>query len=181
MIRITSDYLKKGDLAFLKRFCYFVMHKLVRPSVLRKANINIRIIKNDDLESEEDAMDFKDYGAWVFYEGIDPANGKKKFSMTLNAARLNRNAKKTLYRVKRIMYDLAHELTHVKQYLNNELFDYVDGKARYKGEVFHLGHADDLETYFNSPWEIEAYGREHGFYKMFQEKLKQEQKAKSKK
>jgi hypothetical protein len=101
--------------------------------------------------------------------------------MTLNAARLNKNAKKTLYRVKRIMYDIAHELTHVKQYLNNELFDYKDGKARYKGEVFHLGHADDLQTYFNSPWEIEAYGREHGMYKMFQEKLKQEQKAKSKK
>ncbi len=179
MIRITSDYLKKGEAALLKRYCNFVMSKLVRPSVLRKANINIRIIRNKDLETQSDAMDFKDYGAWVFYEGV--FEGKKRFAMTLNAARINRNAKKPQFRLKKVMYDLAHELTHIKQYLNNELFDYVDGKARYKGEVFHLGHADDLETYFNSPWEIEAYGREHGMWKMFEKKLKQEQKEKNKK
>lgn len=180
MIRVTSDYLKRADIALLKRYCNFVMHKLVRPSVLRKANINIRILRNEDLVHTDDVMDLKEYGAWVVYEGV--FDGKKRFAMTLNAKRLNSRAKKPIPRLKALMLDAAHELTHIKQYLNNELFDYVDGKARYKGEVFHLGQSpEDDEAYYNSPWEIEAYGREYGMYKMFSKKLKQEQKEKSKK
>ena len=178
MIRVTSDYLKKGDLALLKRFCNFVMLKMVKPAVLRKANISIRIIKNEDLDHTDDVMDLKDYGAWVIYEGI--VDGKRKFNVVLNARRLNGKAKKPLYRIKKLMYDVAHELVHIKQYLNNELFDYVDGKARYKGQVFHSGHSDDLEKYFDSPWEIEAYGREYGLYKVFVKKIKKELKEKAK-
>lgn len=176
MIRITSDYLRKSDLALLKRYCNFVMLRMVRPGVLRKSNINIKILKNEDLVGCEDAFDLKEYGAWVVYAGIE--NGKKKFNMVLNARRITKTGKKPVTRMKRIMYDVAHELVHVKQYLNNELFDYVDGKARYKGEIFPLGHSEDEEAYFDSPWEIEAYGREHGMYKLFTKKLKQEQKNK---
>lgn len=180
MIRITSGYLKRADIALLKRYCNFVMHKLVRPAILRKSNINIRIVQNKDLEHTDDIMDLKEYGAWVVYEGT--FEGKKRFAMTLNARRLNKNAKKPVPRLKSLMLDAAHELTHIKQYLNNELFDYVDGKARYKGEVFPLGQSsEDDETYYSSPWEIEAYGREYGMYKMFSKKLKQEQKEKVKK
>ena len=178
MIRITSDYLKKSDIALLKRFCNFVLRKMLTPSVIRKSSINIKIIKNEDLDHSADAMDLKDYGAWVIYEGI-LADGKKKFSMVINARRVNKKAKKPLYRLKRIMYDISHELVHIKQYLNNELFDYVDGKARFKGEVYHLGQApENDEVYYNSPWEIEAYGREHGMYKMFSKKIKEEEKEK---
>lgn len=179
MIRITSDYLKRADIALLKRYCNFVVRKLVRPGILRKSNICIRILKNEDLDHTEDVIDLKEYGAWVSYDGI--FDGKKRFSMILNARRINRRAKKQIPRLKALMLDAAHELTHVKQYLNNELFDYRDGKARYKGEIFPLGHSEDEETYYNSPWEIEAYGREYGMYKMFSKKLKQEQKEKAKK
>ncbi len=178
MIRITSDYLRKSDIALLKRYCNFVMLRMVRPGVLRKANINIRILKNEDLAHTEDVLDLKEYGAWVTYEGIE--NDRKKFNMVVNARRINKRAKKQIPRLKNMFYDIAHELTHVKQYLNNELFDYVDGKARYKGEIFPLGHSEDEEAYFDSPWEIEAYGREHGMYKLFTKKLKQEQKNKKK-
>lgn len=177
MIRITSNYLRKADLVFLKRYCNFVMGKLVRPSVLRKSNISINILKNEDLDHKDDVLDLKEYGAWVTYDGIDSVTGKKRFNMILNARRINRRAKKQIPRLKALMLDAAHELTHVKQYLNNELFDYVDGKARYKGEIFPLGHADDEDAYYSSPWEIEAYGREYGMYKMFSKKIKNEQKA----
>jgi hypothetical protein len=180
MIRITSDYLKKGDIAILRRFCYFTLHKLLTPAVVKKSSISIKILKNEDLAHGEDVLDLKDYGAWVVYDGV--FDGKKKFSMVLNARRLNRNAKKPMYRLRKIMHDAAHELVHIKQYLNNELFDYADGKARFKGEIFPLGKSDDDDdVYFNSPWEIEAYGREVGMYKMFLKKYKQEQKEKAKK
>ena len=179
MIRITSDYLRKTDLALLKRYCNFVMLRMVRPGVLRKACISIKIVKNEDLDHKEDNFDLREYGAWVTYDGIE--NGRKKFNMVVNARRINTRAKKQIPRLRKMFYDIAHELVHVKQYLNNELFDYVDGKARYKGEIFPLGHSEDEEAYFDSPWEIEAYGREHGMYKLFTKKLRQEQKAKKNK
>jgi len=178
MIRITSDYLKKSDIALLKRFCNFVLRKMLSPSVIRKASINIRIIKNKDLNSDDDVMDLSEYGAWVYYDGV--IDNKRRFTVTMNASHLNRNAKKPMSRLKAIMLDAAHEMVHIKQYMNNELFDYVDGKARFKGEVFR-GNIEDENVYFNSPWEIEAYGRSQGMYIMFHNKYKQEQKAKKKK
>lgn len=179
MIRITSEYLRKGDLVMLKRYANWVMSTMVRPCVLRKTNISINVIKRKDVDTNEDAMDLKEYGAWVVYRGV--FEGRKKFDMVLNAQYLNRRAKKPVVRLKKIMLDLAHELTHIKQYINNELFDYVEGKVRYKGKVYHLGHAADEAAYYNSPWEIEAYGREFGFYAMFKKKIKQEEKEKAKK
>jgi hypothetical protein len=181
MIRITSEYLKKADLQLMKRYARFVMLKMVKPHVLNKANISIKIIKRHDCDLDsEDAMDLKDYGAWVLNEGI--VEGKKKFSIVLDARRLVHRGKKPITRLKRLMMDLGHELVHVKQYLNNELFDYVNGMARYRGELYETGHSpENDDIYYNSPWEIEAYGREFGFTKMFIKMYKKEQKEKNKK
>lgn len=174
MIRVNSDYLKKGDSVIVRRFSYFVLSKLIRKSLINKANITIKILRNDDLEGE--VMDLKKYSGWVTYEGI--LNDKKRFTIILNAKRINRNAFKPMFRLKKIMLDLAHELVHVKQYLNNEMFDYADGKSRFRGEVFPEGKSDLDEVYFNSPWEIEAYGREQGMYKMFKKMYDDEMKKK---
>ena len=70
------------------------------------------------------------------------------------------------------MVDLGHELIHVKQYLNNEIFDYTDGAVRYKGSYFDSSYQDNEELYYDSPWEIEAYGREQGLFKMFVTKMR---------
>ena len=66
---------------------------------------------------------------------------------------------------------------HVKQYLNSEMFDYVAGGVRYKGSYFDHSYQISEELYYDSPWEIEAYGREWGLYKMFKTKLKDEEKS----
>lgn len=178
MIRITSEYLRKSDVAILKRFANWVLLSMVRPGLLRKSNINVYVVKNEDCLLGEDMHDLKEYGAWVNYRGV--FDGKKKFDMVLNARRLNKRAKNPMFRLKALMLDMAHELVHIKQYLNNELFDYVDGKARYKGEVFLLGHTEDEAEYYSSPWEIEAYGREYGFYKMYKKKFMKDKKEKAK-
>jgi len=80
--------------------------------------------------------------------------------------------------LKQLLIDLGHELVHVKQYLNNELFDYKSGDVRYKGLFFDASHYTEEEKYFDSPWEIEAYGREWGLYKIFCNKLKEERLSK---
>lgn len=72
---------------------------------------------------------------------------------------------------------LAHEMVHVKQYARNELKSAyaVPAKngfqirSKWMGQVWNPKPSQD--SYFDSPWEIEAYGREVGlFYKWFNRK-----------
>ncbi len=57
-----------------------------------------------------------------------------------------------------ILKTLAHELVHVKQYVMGEL-RWRDAGLLYKG----INHdPENLEEYFELPYEIEAYGREKG-------------------
>jgi hypothetical protein len=96
----------------------------------------------------------------------------------LNHKRINKLGKKPQTRLKNLLIDLGHELVHVKQYLNNELFDYKSGDVRFKGLFFDASHYMDEEKYYFSPWEVAAYGMEYGLYKVFCNKLKEEQKTK---
>jgi hypothetical protein len=146
---------------------------MVRPCVQKKSKITIRVLGEDEIRDAADLLDLKKYKAWCTYDGLDD-EGNKKFTVVLNFKRINNLGKKPITRLKQLLIDLGHELTHVKQYLNNELFDYKSGDVRYKGLVFDASHYMDEEKYFDSPWEIEAYGRELGLYKIFCNKLKEE-------
>ncbi len=76
----------------------------------------------------------------------------------------NTRGKTSFTRMRQLMYCIGHELVHVKQYLNNELLDYADGeRSRFKGNV----SKETNENYWDMPYEIEAYGREQGLFKMF--------------
>lgn len=62
---------------------------------------------------------------------------------------------------------LAHELVHVKQYAMNEfrtklIFadEEVKFQFRWKRKIWNAQNGED--PYFDSPWEIEAFGREVG-------------------
>lgn len=178
MVKVLSNHMRGADRVLLRRYANWVLHKFVRPSVLNKAMIIIKVITAEELTDRSDYSDFKDAKAWMVYEGIE--NDKKKFTVILNAARQGKKSTVPWIRIKMLLMNVGHEMIHIKQYLNNELFDYVDGKARFKGQVFHNGHSADLEKYFDSPWEIEAYGREYGLYKVFVKKLKAELKEKNK-
>jgi hypothetical protein len=62
---------------------------------------------------------------------------------------------------------LAHEMVHVKQYARNELSrssvmarGNMNMVVKWKGEVWTPGRGE--HSYFDSPWEIEAFGKEAG-------------------
>lgn len=177
MVRVTSRHLNKHDIALLRRFAHFVLDKFVRQSTLSKTNIHIKIMSKAEISASEEYPEMEKSIALCSYE--DTQNGKKKFTIVLVSSRLNNRAKKPWLRNKTLMRDLAHELVHVKQYLNNELFGYVSGDVRYKGEIFTTTHMNDEENYYDAPWEIEAYGREQGLYNLFVKILKEEVKAKA--
>lgn len=51
---------------------------------------------------------------------------------------------------------LAHEMVHIKQYVYGEMRDAGPKRVIWNGKK----HVFDGYTYWDSPWEIEAYGRE---------------------
>lgn len=64
---------------------------------------------------------------------------------------------------------LAHEMVHVKQYATGELRDYVKSTSlnRWQGKIID----DSKISYWDRPWEIEAFGREFGLYARFKESM----------
>ena len=60
---------------------------------------------------------------------------------------------------------LAHEAVHLKQFLLGEL-RMLSKCCKWKGEVWK-SDGSDLDSYYDSPWEVEAYGKEEGLYVRF--------------
>jgi hypothetical protein len=66
---------------------------------------------------------------------------------------------------KTTLFNLAHELVHVKQFALRELNE--------EQTTWHGKHYDDDKIdYWDLPWEIDAYGRERGLYTRFVQKYK---------
>ena len=66
---------------------------------------------------------------------------------------------------KTILYNLAHEIVHVKQFALQEL---DENQTKWFGKFVN----DDKVDYWDLPWEIDAYGRERGLFTRFVRKFK---------
>lgn len=175
MLSVTSPHLRSTDLDMVRKYAAFVLGRMVRRGIRDKSKVTIKVLSKEEMRTEADLLDLKTYKAWCTYDGVD-ANGVKKFTVVLSAHTLNKKAKKPHIRLKQMLIDLGHELVHVKQYLLNEVFDYTNGNVRHKGIVFSSEYQQNEELYYESPWEIEAYGRELGLYRIFCNKLKEDSK-----
>jgi hypothetical protein len=60
---------------------------------------------------------------------------------------------------------LAHETVHLKQFVLGEL-RMLSKCNKWKGKVWK-SDGTDLDDYYDSPWEIEAFGKEQGLYVRF--------------
>jgi len=178
MIKISGATLDKTDKSLIRKYCHFVLDKFVKDSVQKKAIIKINIISKNDLDDEDDRDELKQYSAWCTHEGMK--NGKRFFTITLNKSQINHRSKIPLLRLKKLLIDLGHELVHVKQYLNNEIFDYSTGDVRFMGKRFDASHYIDKEKYYFSPWEMAAYGIELGLYALFCDQVVSERNLKQK-
>lgn len=170
---VVSGVELRDDVRLIKKYAYFCLSKFVSNSVLKKSLVTIKLISVQDLKDKKEQKELKDWAAWMTYDGL--VEEKKKFTITLDCARINTNGKKQITRYKNTLKDLGHELVHVKQYLLNEMFDYTDGQTvRYMGDLYK---SDESEwSYWDAPYEIEAYGRAEGLFSMFKKMLKKEEK-----
>ena len=59
--------------------------------------------------------------------------------------------------------NILHELVHVKQYATGQMKEYIHKPiVRYHGKYYLEDEGE--KDYWDSPWEIDAYGREYGLY-----------------
>ena len=65
---------------------------------------------------------------------------------------------------------LAHEFVHVKQYARGEISCFLRGtKLKWQKDMI----CTEKLNYYEYPWEIEAFGREVGLYRMYIDALSQ--------
>ena len=106
----------------------------------------------------------------VVYKSLDPGidaeisadnkNPPRSFDVL---CRPNFSRRKTLIR-------LAHEMVHIKQYATGELKEYIrfPNLMKYRGEQYNMNDTwEGDDDYYDSGWEIEAFGREYGLYIRF--------------
>ena len=91
---------------------------------------------------------------YAYCQWEDQNYRSKEFTITVDKA-LSKKA---------MLFALAHEMVHVKQYAKGELCDYIKvNKSKWRGVAYDLENGD----YWEYPWEIEAHGRERGLYVKF--------------
>lgn len=61
-----------------------------------------------------------------------------------------------------ILQTLAHEMVHLKQFATGEL-RLMKRCAKWKDNIW-TRKKDEMDDYYDSPWEIEAFGREEGLF-----------------
>lgn len=145
-VKGSNDRLTKKEI----RYCLRFFSSLLIPNrILKKLTI---VVNND--------KDLLDEGFFGFCCRED----KHSFSIDISPK---------LSRARQLRV-LAHEMVHIKQYCIGELSDYKqkskEGYCKWKGVKTPFSNTD--ESYWESPWEIDAYGREVGLIARYKAHLK---------
>lgn len=164
MIRVYSESLSKEERQFLQVASHWCLDKFVAKDVKDAATVSIHI---RHIPTKYGI----DYSGYVVHQ---VHNGKQYFKIEISDSLINVRSRKNFNKLKKILSSLFHELVHVKQYLNKELYDYADGDVKFCGQRYpHVQNEHGLvpaeydESYYNSPWEVEAYGRQDGLVNLF--------------
>jgi hypothetical protein len=143
----------------MKSAVKFAVEKYITKSVRKRIYVTVKFIEN--------FTDFENCAGECGYLGM--VNGKRKFYINVVLNEDTRYPDMPSLKYKETLRTLFHELVHLKQYVNNELFDYANGSVRYRGDIYNSDH-----DYWESPWEIEAMGRSEGLYYQFVDPQKKE-------
>jgi hypothetical protein len=166
-----------GDVRLIKQFATYTLARFLTPSQIKRLVIDIHFKDRKDLPDPTDKMDLTKYEAWM----VPDMSSRRHFYITMANKAIRRNGKCRLTKYKKVLQYLAHELVHVKQYYLNEMKDVFDAKGehiatKWMGVAYPAVSlnsakcADPIKAewaYYNSPWEVEAYGRTEGIYNMF--------------
>ena len=144
-ITITGMVGKRNEKALLKEAAEFFAHQLMDPRMVRNLVIDLEVRKNLDVDGE-----------CVDEDGV---RNPRWFTIALKSQDINEMIK-----------TLGHEMVHVKQHAKNALQTGIMTLTRggfrmsskWQGELWKPKAKEC--PYYDSPWEIEAYGREVGLF-----------------
>lgn len=109
-----------------------------------------RLCKNLTINLQSDTMHYC-HGSSVW---LDTNDKPREFEIILKASLGKRTQ----------LITLAHEMVHVKQHATGEL----KSMLRKREDRWHGRYIKEEEfSYFDKPWEIEAFGRELGMYQQY--------------
>jgi hypothetical protein len=152
-VRLTiNGEVRKRDIPDIKRAVRFYANELMSKSLVKKLKITIRFVS--DIKNTAEVT-------WTSVSPVRP----KSFLIYVNSSKKSKV---------KLLKTLGHELTHVKQFATGELKDLVSkSQVRWKDKLYPFPDAepDKPETYWNAPWEIEAYGREVGLYHLYKKHI----------
>ncbi len=144
-ITVTGMVGRRGDKQKLVEAAQFFAAQLMDPRMVRNLTVDIEVRKDLDVEGE-----------CVDEDGV---RNPRWFTIGLKSQEIEEMIKV-----------LAHEMVHVKQHAKNELQSGVMVAARgglkmssrWMGQLWKPKGKEC--HYYDSPWEVEAYGREVGLY-----------------
>ena len=148
ILRTKGVTLTQNERKILKMATHFYASRLMSDRLSNSLQINVNVIK--DFYAQNKIL------GEAFPKGDDSKN-KKQFVINLEWNKIG----------KKLLQCLAHEMVHVKQYAKGELKFHERGnlvtfqREQYQGD-----------EYWESLWEIEAYGREVGLYQKFKPTFK---------
>lgn len=176
MLSITG--ISRRDQKLVRQYYNFVMGRFCKKNQIRDTKVVIRFIHPEELTSATEQKELKVSEAWMESPELVATRRdvslKDTFLITLNKKSIRSDAKKQITQYKNLLKYLGHELVHLKQYINKELIDLPDGRYTFMKKTYSaLPDTPELtEEYWDSPYEIEAYGRMEGLYQMFLNHLK---------
>jgi hypothetical protein len=153
MVRFIGKKLNKSEQKLLEEVAKFTLDKFIPKSRQKKMRVNIKLCDKIAVGWQGEC----DY--------LGNENDIRKFNVTIATDKINKRTKNLMKRLKEPMKTIIHEMVHVKQYANNQMYDYIDGDTKFEGKVYK--DHKSYYTYWDAPWEVEAYGRTDGIYEQF--------------
>lgn len=140
MIEVSGGTAKQREL--VQSIAEWCAVKLMGPRLASVVNVEI--------ELRRDMGDSLGNATWE-----DDNHRPRDFTMEVNSSKE--------LRLRKILETVAHEMVHVKQYAKGEMKDLISRPANIRK---WQGKEIDTNTisYWDLPWEIEAYGRECGLF-----------------
>jgi len=156
MIEIEVIDAPRAEQKFIKEAAWFYVTWLMPKAKTLRIAVEFErgLVKRTQNQAAIDVEDAKKHGAY------------RDFTITIDSG----------ISLQKKFLALAHEMTHVKQYHTGEMDTSPLGFG-YTVWMSKTYHEIDID-YFNTPWEIEAYGRERGMFARWIERAKYEKKYK---
>jgi len=136
-----------------RQFARFFSNRFFSKDLNKQISVKLKFIKKANIAYEDDCANM---------EWMDNNRQPRKFIINIYIP--------TKVSLRYIISTLAHEMVHVKQFVKNELIDLPStgyNVSVFKNKKYNLNRV----SYFDQPWEIEAYGRERGLTREYFERV----------